>query len=211
MKSVFAFFLLTLPALFAAAGPVVSYSKSFPGSVPAYVSITVQKDGGAVYKEAVDDEEPVAFKVAPEDVQMIYGLAETLDYFQKPLESGLKVAQMGKKTFGWQDGAAKHETTFNFSLDENAKTLLDWFERVTETQQLYFALERSVRFDKLGVNKSILQVEAAWDRKRLVSPERFLPLLDRVAKNDSYLHMARERAASLADVFRNPKPKPAGE
>jgi hypothetical protein len=213
MKSLLAVLLIAVPGLFAAAaGPVITYSKSFPGSVPAYVSITVQKDGSAVYKEAVDDEEPVAFKVAPEDVQMVYGLAETLEFFQKPLESGLKVAQMGKKTFLWQDGATKHETTFNFSLDENAKTLLDWFERVTETQQLYFALERSVRFDKLGVNKSILQVEAAWDRKRLVSPERFLPLLDRVSKNDSYLHMARERAASLAEVFRNPKPaKPAGE
>ena len=46
-----------------------------------------------------------------------------------------------------------------------------------------------------------------YDRKRLVGVERFLPLLDRVAKNDTYLHMARERAAALADVFRNPKPK----
>jgi hypothetical protein len=118
---------------------------------------------------------------------------------------------MGKKTFTWQDGATKHEASFNFSMDENAKTLLDWFERVTETQQLYFTLERSVKFDRLGVNKSILQVEAAWDRKRLVGQERFLPLLDRVAKNDSYLHMARERAAALADAFRNPRPKASGE
>ena len=211
MKFLFTALLLTASTLFAATGPVVTYTKSFPGSVPAYVSVTIQKDGRAVYKEAVDDEDPVSFKISAEEVQMLFGLADTLDHFQNPLESGLKVANMGKKTFAWQDGAQKHETSFNFSLDENAKTLLDWFERVTETQQLYFALERTVRFDKLGVNKSILQVEAAWDRKRLVGPERFLPLLDRVAKNDSYLHMARERAAALAEVFRNPKPRPAGE
>jgi len=194
-----------------ATGPVVYYSKSFPGSVPAYVSVEVRKDGSAVYKEAADDEEPVSFQVAPDDVTLVFSLADKLDHFKHPVESGLKVANMGQKTFRYQDGADKSEVQFNFSLDENAKLLLDWFERVTESQQLYFGLERSVKFDRLGVNKSLLQLEAAYDRKRLISPERFLPLLDRVAKNDSYLHMARERAAALADIFRSPKPKPAAE
>jgi hypothetical protein len=196
---------------FTTAEPVIYYSKSFPGSVPAYVSVEVRKDGSAVYKEAADDEEPVSFHVAPDDVALIFSLADKLDHFRHPLESGLKVANMGQKTFRYQDGSNKSEVQFNFSVDENAKLLLDWFERVTESQQLFFALERSVKFDRLGVNKSLLQVEAAWDRKRLVAPERFLPLLDRVAKNDSYMHMARERAASLADLFRNPKPKSAAE
>jgi len=194
-----------------ATGPVVYYSKSFPGSVPAYVSVEVRKDGSAVYKEAADDEEPVSFQVAPDDVTLVFSLADKLDHFKHPVESGLKVANMGQKTFRYQDGADKSEVQFNFSLDENAKLLLDWFERVTESQQLYFGLERSVKFDRLGVNKSLLQLEAAYDRKRLISPERFLPLLDRVAKNDSYLHMARERAAALADIFRSAKPKPAAE
>lgn len=192
-------------------GPLIYYSKSFPGSVPAYVSIEVHKDGSAVYKEAVDDEDPVNFRLNPEDVTQAFSLVDKLDRFKRPLESGLKVANMGQKTFRYQDGDQKSEVQFNFSLDEDAKLLLDLFERVTETQQLYFGLERSVKFDRLGVNKSLLQLEAAWDRKRLVAPERFLPLLDRVAKNDSYLHMARERAAALADAFRNPKPKSATE
>ena len=137
------------------------------GQRSEFVSIQVQKDGTTVYKEAADDEDPVSFKIPPEDVQMIFGLAETLNQFQTPLESGLKVANMGKKTFAWQDGATKHESSFNFSLDENAKTLLDWFERVSETQQLYFILERSVKFDKLGVNKAIL---AGGGRSRSQAP-----------------------------------------
>ena len=82
---------------------------------------------------------------------------------------------------------------------------------MTETQQLLFDFERTARFDKLGVNNSLLKIEAAWDRKRLVGPSRFLPLLDRVAKNDSYLNMARDRAAALAAAFRAPKPKTAAE
>ncbi|MBC8164241.1 MAG: hypothetical protein H7Y20_00040 [Bryobacteraceae bacterium] len=204
--------ILTASALVAASDKAtVVYSKSFPGSVPAFVSVEIHKDGNAVYKEAPDDQEPVAFRVAAEEVGQVFELADKLDKFKRPLESGLKVANMGKKTFLYLDGGDKHEVVFNFSLDENARTLLDWFERVTETQQLFWGLERSVKFDRLGVNKSLLQLETAMDRKRIVSSDRFLPLLDRVAKNDSYLHMARERAAAIADLLRNPKPKPAAE
>jgi len=187
--------------------PRVVYSKSFPGSVPAFVSISVEKDGKSVYQEAPDDENPVEFKLNEQDTAAIFGLTEKLEKFKRPLESNLKVANMGAKTFRYENGSEKNEVKFNYSLDEDAKALADWFERITESQLLHASLERSARFDRLGVNKSLLQIEAAYDRNRLVTLERFLPLLDRVAKNDSYLHMARERAASLADAFRNPKPK----
>ena len=189
------------------AGPKVLYTKSFPGSIPAFVSVELSKTGQSVYKEAPDDENPVDFKLSPEDTNEIFGLVEKLEHFKRPLESNLKVANMGVKTFRFEDGTAKNEVKFNYSLDEDAKTLQDWFERITETQRLQFDLERTARFDRLGVNKTLLQIESAYDRKRLVGVDRFLPLLDRVAKNDAYLHMARERAAALADAFRNPKPK----
>jgi hypothetical protein len=203
-----ALLLIFAHACFAAAGASrIFYSKSFPGSVPAYVSIELNQDGKGVYMEAPDDESPVQFKLSEQDTTTIFALAEKLEHFKRPLESNLKVANMGMKTFRYENGVEKNEVKFNYSLDEDAKSLADWFERVTESQMLHGALERSVRFDRLGVNKSLLQVEAAYDRNRLVTLERFLPLLDRVAKNDSYLHMARERAAALADAFRNPKPK----
>ncbi|HYO80207.1 MAG TPA: hypothetical protein VES20_02305 [Bryobacteraceae bacterium] len=195
----------------AAEGPSVFYSKHFPGSVPAFVSVQVHRTGEAVYKEAPDDPDPVAFKLPQAETDEIFALTDKLDRFRKQLESGLKVANMGAKTFRYEHGSEKQEVKFNFSLDENARLLHDAFERITETQQLLFILERSVRFDRLGVNKSLLQFEQAWDRKRIVGVERFLPLLDRVAKNDGYLHMARERAASLAEFIRNPKPKAAAE
>ncbi|MBI1898706.1 MAG: hypothetical protein HYZ57_09970 [Acidobacteria bacterium] len=187
-------------------GQRVMYTKSFPGSVPAYVGIELSSDGSAVYKEAPDDEQPVKFQIPREAAGEIFALARKLDRFKRPLEANLKVANMGIKTLRWEDGAEKNEVKFNYSLDLDAKALTDWFERLTETQLHLFALERAVRFDKLGVHKAILQVEAAYDRQRLVGLERFLPMLDRVAKNESYLHMARERAAALAAAFRNPRP-----
>jgi hypothetical protein len=199
---------LAAAGLFAADSiPKILYTKSFPGSVPAFVSVELLKNGQATYKEAPDDADPISFKVSPEDTNEIFNLVDKLERFKRPLESNLKVANMGAKTFRFEDGATKNEAKFNYSLDADANLLLDWFERMTETQRLQFDLERTAKFDRLGVNKTLLQIEAAYDRKRLIGVDRFLPLLDRVAKNDSYLHMARERAAALADAFRNPKPK----
>lgn len=193
--------------LAAAQAPRVTYSKSFPGSVPPYVEIEVSSDGKAIYKEMPNDPNPIAYQMPEDDTKAIFELCEKLEHFKRPLDANLKVAFMGKKTFKYENGAEKSETTFNYSVDEDAKLLLDRFEKVSETQSLYFDLERTIRFDKLGVQKSLLQIEAALERKRLIGGERFLPLLDRVAKNETYMHMARERAAALADFFRKDRAK----
>ncbi len=187
------------------AEPRIFYSKHFPGSTPEYVAITVEKNGATEYKEAPDDDRPLKMQLSEGETSELFALAEKLDHFKRPLESPLKVAQMGKKTFRFEDGEAKNEATFNFSEDLDARALAEWFEKISETGQNYWTLERAVKYDKLGVNKALLQFNVSMDRKRLVSPEVFLPLLDRVAKNDSYLNMARSRAANLADAIRAAK------
>jgi hypothetical protein len=202
-------FLLSVVLLIplAASEARIFYSKSFPGSVPAFVSIELAKDGSAIYKEAPDDPDAAEFNLSAEEAAEIFELAEKLGRFKHPLESNLKVANMGMKTFRWEGDGEKAEVKFNYSLDETARLLADWFEKITESQRLYFDLQRTVQFDRLGVNQTLLQLEKALDRHRLPAPERFLRLLDRVIKNDSYLNMARERAAYIAAQIRNPKPK----
>jgi hypothetical protein len=188
------------------AAPQLFYSKYFKGSVPEYVAITVERDGQVTYQEAKEDDNPIKIQLDKASVQQMFDLTDKLDRFQHPLESGLKIANLGVKTFRFSDGAEHHEIQFNYSEDVNAQTLLDLFERVTETEQHYANLDRTVHFDKLGVNDVLLQMQISWDRNRLVDPEQFLPLLDRIAKNDSYLHISQERAAAMAEAIRMPQP-----
>jgi hypothetical protein len=197
--------LLALP-IAAAAIPKMTFSKSFPGSVPPYVEITIDRTGAAEYKEDPKDENPLKFQVKQTDADAIFALVDRLDHFSRPIESGLKVANMGMKMFRYQDdnGAAK-EVKFNYSEDLEAKALLDWFERIAESERCLIDLERSVRFDKLGVQDAILRIEVERDQKRLVAEEQFLPMLDRVTKGESYMHIARSRAAALAESIRAPK------
>ncbi len=189
-----------------APAPRVIFTKSFPQSVPAYVRIQVERNGGVTYQEAAADDDPLKFSLSKSDTDMLFDLATRLGHFTRPLESGLKVARMGDKTLRWEEGAEHHEVTFNYSIDPDAQAIADGFEKIIETEQDYIALDRAAHFDQLGVNDALLQLETTWDRKRLVAPAQFYPLLNRVVKNESYLHMARERAAKLIEEFQAPPP-----
>jgi hypothetical protein len=180
----------------------VSYAKSFPGSNPAWLEVVVDKSGAGQYKEDPKDDDPIKFQLSGADATQIFALADKLDHFSRPLESGLKVANMGMKTFRYEGDGRTGETKFNYSEDVDARALTDWFERIAETERSYLELERSVRFDKLGAQQAILRIEIIRDQKRLVAPDQFLPLLDRVVKNESFLHIARDRAAGLAEWIR---------
>jgi hypothetical protein len=193
-------------SLLAATDPTrLFFSKSFPGSTPAYVEIAIEHNGNALYKEAADDDQPIKFQISESDTSAIFALADKLGHFNHPLEAPLKVAFMGMKTFRFEAGPEKQEVKFNYSEDPDAQALLDWFERISETEQHLINLERTVKYDKLGVNEALLLLQISFERKRLVAPQQLLPLLDRVVKNDSYMHMARERASGLAEAIRAAK------
>lgn len=185
--------------------PRLFYSRAFPGSKPDYIQIVVEKSGDAVYQEAVDDDLPLKFKLKAEDTTAIYELADKLDRFKHPLESQLKVAFMGTKIFRYVDGDDKTEVKFNYSEDPSAQQLQDWFERMAESAQRRIELERAAKYDHLGVDQALNGIEESFENGRVVAPEQYLPMLDRVAKNETYMHQARAKAAELAEYIRKPK------
>ena len=198
--------LLFANVLLAGDGPRLFYSRSFPGSVPPYFQVTLEQNGDVEYREAPDEDNPLKFHLAEADTREVLGLAEKLDYFKHPLESTLKVAFMGMKTFRYENGDQKSEVKFNFSEELAARELVDWFERMAESAEHRIELERTAKYDRLGVLKALLLLESAMDRKRLVGLDQYLPMLDRIAKNENYMHTARARAAEIAEAIRNPKP-----
>lgn len=200
-------------SLFAGDNDKLFYSREFPGSTPAYLQVTVTKAGAVEYREAVDDELPVKYKLTPADTEEVFGLVKKLDRFQHPLEAPVKVAFMGTKTFRIEDGDKKTEVKFNYSTDVNAQALQDWFERMAESAEHRIDVERAAKYDHLGVMKALLLLEGAMERGRIVAPQQFLPILDRIVDNENYMHTARARAAEIAEAIRkggDPNAKPEG-
>jgi len=199
--------LLVLSAAGAAtAAPRLFYSRSFPGSEPAYLEITLEANGDAAYREAADDELPVKFHLNEADTHEVFGLAGKLDHFTHPLEAPIKVAFMGTKTFRWENGAEKGEVKFNYSEDVSAHALQDWFERMAESAEHRLELERTAKYDRLGLVNALNLLASAYERGRLVALDQFLPMLDRVANNENYMHAARATAAELAEAIRKAQP-----
>jgi hypothetical protein len=177
------------------------FTKSFPHSNPEYFAITIDRSGAGEFKTAPNDPMPVKFQLTEAEVSALYSLAERVNLSEN-LESKAKVANMGKKTIRYVKDAGSAEQTFNYTENLDARTLTDWFERISETEMRYIDLERAAKYDKIGVNQALLGLQVSWERKRLVAASQFIPLLDRITKGESYLQMARNRAAALASTFR---------
>jgi hypothetical protein len=194
--------LLSATVLMAAEGPRLSYTKRFPNSVPEYVSMWIDKSGHGEYKEAPNDDQPLPIQLTPRETATIFELAAKVGNFSRPLESGLKVAFTGDKTFRYEDGALKNEVKFNYTTDVDAQALLDWFEKIGETARHVINLERTARFDRLGLDRAVLELQRSFETGRIVGPQQLLPVLDRIAKNKSTFNRVRELAASMADAIR---------
>ena len=195
--------LIICAASVAAQVPSITYTREFRGSQPPYFSIKIAKSGDLTYKESPTDNQPVTARMQAAAVSALFEMAGKLDDFRSPLESGLKVANTGKKTFRYDDGNGKvSEATFNYSTNQTAQQLLEKFEHIGETERAYLDLERTSKFDKLGVNDSLAEVESLWLRKQLAAPSQFIPLLNQVASHQSYMHLARDRAARLRDEIK---------
>ena len=198
--------LWTAAAFGAGAGDArLFFSRTFPGSVPPYLEVRLEKTGDAEYREAPDEELPLKFKLSEEEIAAVFALAEKLDYFRHPLESPAKVAFMGTKLLRYESGDAKSEVKFNYSEDLSAQALLNWFERMAESAELRIDLERVAKYDHLGVMHALEMLDAAIEGHQVAGVAQFLPMLDRIANNETYMHTARTLAADMAGAIRSPK------
>src|SRR5262249_15363186 len=100
----------------------------------------------------------------------------------------------------------RHEVEFNYSEDPSARALWEWFERMTESAQHRIELDRTAKYDKLGVFKALTQLSSAVERKRLGRLGQYLPTLERIHKNETYMHAARLRASEIAEYIRKGPP-----
>ncbi len=191
--------------LLSAAPAKLTFIKSFPGSTPAYTYVTVDHTGAVEYKESPTDNQPLKIQLHDSETAPLFSMAEQLNYFRSPLESGLKVANTGKKTFRYEpETGPAVETTFNYSINPTAQQLLERFEEIAASERAYIALDSTMHYDKLGVNDALADIESLWLHKQLAAPEQFIPLLTRISTHQSFMHLVRERAARLKDEFQAP-------
>jgi hypothetical protein len=195
---------------FSAVGPEkLTFTRVFKSSTPEYIQIVVRNDSDtASYDIRQLDEDPgsAPFQVSSALRARMFSLAEKLhDFNGLDLDVHRKIAYLGEKTFKWEQGSQSYETKFNYTLNPTAAELLRIFEGLARQQELFELINRSMRYDRLGVNDALVQLETDMNRGLLPEPQGLLPLLDQIGADERIVDIARQRARSLADRIRHPR------
>jgi hypothetical protein len=185
--------------------PAITYEKTFKGSVPEYVEITVRRDGGGTWdiRQLDENAAPQMLTVSAPLTAEIFRLAGQLhDFAGIDLDAQRRIAYLGKKTFRYEQGPNKQEVTYNYTLNEDAAELQRIFEGLGREEGDIQDLRRVMRYDRLGVSDVLLRIESDVNANAIPAPENLTPVLDEISSDQRYMEIARQRAQSLSQRLR---------
>jgi hypothetical protein len=189
-------------------GGVFTYRRIFKSSVPEFIEIKIPQNGeqSTVEIRQLDDEPGASpFEIGAPLRSKVFELISQLGYFKGlDLDVHRKIANLGAKTFEWNNGPEVYTVTFNYTLNSAAIQLLQICEGLAREQELLELLQRRAKYDRLGVNDALMQFENDLNKGILPEPARALPLLDQIAADSRFVEIARQRARSLAERIRHP-------
>lgn len=201
--------LLAGPAIaWAAPGEgVFTYKRIFKDSSPEYIEIKIPQDSAsatAEIRQLSDDPGAVPFEITPQLRTKIFDLIGELNHFKGlDLDVHRRIANLGEKTFRWESGAENYEVKFNYTVNVAATQLLQICEGLAREQELIELLQRRMKYDRLGVNDALMQLETDLNKGVIPEPGRMLPLLDQIAGDAKFVDIARQRARALAERIRH--------
>ena len=182
------------------AGPQLSYTKILKGSIPEYERIVVNSDGSGSYegRQLTDPPSPRRFQLSNEVVEKFFELADEMHDFQNvSLESHKRVADLGLKTFRYENGSRAYECQFNYSTNRDAAELESLFEGLGAVERHISALDYAMKYDHLGLPRVLTLIQIDLDNKALLDPQLMTGTLQTVATNPNYLHLAQVRAREI--------------
>ena len=185
----------------------LTFRRVFKGSTPEFIEITVREDSdvaGYEIRQLDEDAGASPFQVGAALRTKMFELAAVLKHFEgQQLDTRRKIAYLGEKTFHWDCGGEVHEAKFNYTMNPTASQLLQIFEGLARQQENADLISRRMKYDRLGVNDALLQVESDFNRSLLPEPKRLLPMLEQIAEDPKFVDIARQRARSLAERIRH--------
>ena len=190
-----------------AGSPVFIYRRVFKSSTPEFIELKISENSeSGTYEIRQLDDEPGAtrFEIGSSLRAKIFELIGQLHNFKGlDLDIHRKIANLGEKTFRWENGSEAYEVKFNYTVNTEASQLLQICEGLARQQELVELLQRRMKYDRLGVNDALLQLETDYIKGVLPEPQRVLPELDQIAGDYRFVEIARQRARALAERIRH--------
>jgi len=134
-------------------------------------------------------------------------LLAATNYLEHPetFESGKKIADLGAKRLSVELPSGKREGTFNFSLRKDISDLSTFFEALINQETLIFDITNAIQFERLSIPKRLEQIENELRSNRIADPERLVPMLDRIEKDQQIMNYARTKASKIKQQIQSLK------
>lgn len=185
--------------------PSLTFRRIFKSSYPEFVEIAVNEDGTGTYdiRQLDDTASPQPLQIGTPLVRKMFELADDLHDFEGvDLDVHRRIANLGQKTFVYKKGAETHEASFNYTLNNSARQLLQIFEGLQRQELDVSDMERVMHYDHLGIADVIARVQSDVKNKLIPEPGALLPVLDQIASDSELMDMSRQRARAIAEEIR---------
>ena len=193
---------------------VITFDLAWEAVTPQDFTITVDSSGNAKYvsrgsakppEPATEDQaaeaEPdyvLEFVMSGAMREKVFQLARNANYFNGNLDyTAHRVANTGKKVLGWTDSTRKFQTTYNWSENKSVDQLTRIFQGISNTIEHGRKLQFLHRFDKLGLEAELKNMEALAQSGSLAEIQIIAPSLESIAGDTAVLNISRQRARHL--------------
>ena len=109
------------------------------------------------------------------------------------------LAQTGKKTLTFAHAEAIAACSYNYSDDERVNDATTLFEALGETMNYGQRLAAKLRFDRLGLDTEMEELDTAVKDGRAVELGNIAPVLQAIESDDRVMERVRRRAAHLLE------------
>jgi hypothetical protein len=193
------------------AAPTVTFAFDWSSIEPHRYVISVDSSGNTSYQSWTAD--PAAAQSVAGDAYQwkftmsaaardrIFALARQLRYFDGDFEYHKhRVAFTGEKTLAYADPDRQDETRYNWSENPGINELTALFQGMSATIESGRRLERRHRFDHLGLDQELKNLELLVTEHQATELQLITPILERVAGDPAVLNIARQRARHILQV-----------
>ena len=183
--------------------PTITFSLNWPEALPPFFSVVVEGNGRVAYQSSPKpnnqgDPYLVKFTASPEMQKKLFDTAEQLKHFNGDWDyKKNRVAFTGTKTLTFKNGEQEFHTTYNYSDNIQIQQVTAIFMGISETVEFGRKLAETYKFDKIGVDAVLKNMEQAAKDGRMEELQAIQPILSKIAKDTGMMNISRRRAEFL--------------
>jgi len=163
------------------------------------VQLDAEAKGEVRFRRREAETVTLPIQLSPGATEKFQTLLAATNYLERPetFESGRKIADLGPKRLMIEMPSGKREGTFNFSIRKDIADLSNFFEGLINQETIVFDMTTALKFDRLSIPKRLEQIENEIRSNRIADPERLIPMLERIEKDQQILNYARTQAGKI--------------